>query len=159
MCILQKSVLLFSTSYRILFLVEDTAEEISHIADGLEDNGDGVQCTAAHESIPIFAFAELSCNPRLIVKSYPSFATVTILQRPETKSYISMCFSATDYLIALNGINSFSLEIWNWRTSQLLGVQKTGVLSVDQTIRWEVLISSKLKSMLILLCYFQLLNQ
>lgn len=136
-CVLQRSVFLFSTTYRILFLNMETGEKSSYTADGVHDTtGDGVRVTAAHDSVPIFAFAEMVSRPRLLVKSYPSFGTVTILQSPEAQNYLSVCLSATDYLIALTGINSFSLEVWNWRTSQLLGMQRTDVLSIDQTIRW-----------------------
>lgn len=115
--------------------MNDVKADKTYLADGLQDNGDGIQCTAAHSTVPIFGFAELVANPRIIVKSFPTFGTVAILRNPDAKSYLSMCFSGTDYLIALSGINTFSLEVWNWRTSQLLGVQKTGVLSVQQTIR------------------------
>lgn len=136
--VLQKSVFLFSTTYRILFQSTDASGEVedtkTYTADGQEDHGDGIQCTAAHSTVPIFGFAEIVAEPKLFVKSFPSFGTVTILRNPEAQSYLSMCFSGTDYLIALSGINTFSLEVWNWRTSQLLGIQNTGVLSVQQSI-------------------------
>lgn len=131
---LQKSVFIFSTSYWILFHDTETEKQSTYTADHLKGSGDGVRCVAGHDSNAIFAFAEMGPSPRVLVKSYPCFGTVTELRNPETQSYLSLCFSDRDHLVALSGINSFAMEVWNWRTSQLLGVQRTDVLSVSQSI-------------------------
>lgn len=135
MCLLQQSIVVFHTSYQIQFYDLEMVSWCSYVADGAEDKGDGLQCVAAHNSEPIFAFAELVSSPRVIVKSFPSFSEVAVLKSADAQSYLSMCFSPTDHLIALTGIGSFSLEVWNWRTTTLLGVHKTNVLSLDQFIR------------------------
>lgn len=135
MCVLQKCIFLFSSSNRILFHNTKTNKYDTYLADGRLDNGDGVQCTAAHQTVPIFAFAEMVTKSRLIVKQYPSFQTVAMLFTPVHKSYLSVCFSETDHLIALTGIATFTLEIWNWRTSQLLGTKQTNLASIEQTLR------------------------
>lgn len=132
---LQKRVFVFSTSYWILFHDTETEEQSTYKADELhKGSGDGVRCVAGHDSNAIFAFAEMGSSSRVLVKSYPSFGTVTELRNPETQSYLSLCFCDTDHLIALSGINTFAMEVWNWRTSQLLGVQRTDVLSISQSI-------------------------
>lgn len=139
MNVLIKSVLVISDMCRIRFYpAEEGEQEKMYLADSNHDNGDGVvQCIASHQYVPVFAFAELSSNPKILIKSYPSFGSVTTLRNPEVSSYISMCFSTTDFLIALTGIDTFSsLEVWNWRTSQLMNVGNTGLLSVQQTIRY-----------------------
>lgn len=43
-------------------------------------SGDGITCVAGHQNTAIFAFGENCLNPRIFIKEYPSFSTVSILQ-------------------------------------------------------------------------------
>jgi hypothetical protein len=43
-------------------------------------SGDGITCVAGHQNTAIFAFGEKRLNPRIFVKEYPSFSTVSTLE-------------------------------------------------------------------------------
>jgi hypothetical protein len=43
-------------------------------------SGDGITCVTGHQNIAMFAFGERCLNPRIFIKEYPSFATISILK-------------------------------------------------------------------------------
>jgi hypothetical protein len=52
----------------------------------------------------------------------------------EIATYIHLTFSETEHLIALTGMPDYKLEIWHWRSKELLTSVPTGILTEKQTI-------------------------
>lgn len=134
-CLLQKTILITFTSYRVEFKNLLTNESQCYTANGQSGYADGVQSIAGHDSIAIFAISESVSKPRLLVKKYPSFDTLQTLRSSTATGYLSLSFCGSDHLIGLTGIGSFTIDVWNWRTSQLLGSESTNCLALDQRIR------------------------
>ncbi|XP_059620690.1 cilia- and flagella-associated protein 43-like, partial [Phlebotomus argentipes] len=132
-CFLGKGILFSGHSNSIVFTDTSTGNEKTYRADSFE-RGDGISCIAGHKSLQIFALAELSQSPSILVQSYPSFETIYRLQSSGVTNYLSLAFSETEYLIALTGIPDFGLEIWCWRSGQLLATRKSGIFASDQII-------------------------
>lgn len=120
--------------------------------DGQERNfrvakpfADGVSVVCGHASVPMFAFAEQCNSARVFVLTYPDFRIVCQLipnpatsggdEKPIVRRVCSMVFSEAEHLMVLTGFPSYELEVWNWRTQKLLGVQETGILTDMQFLK------------------------
>ncbi|GAB0093714.1 uncharacterized protein DMENIID0001_088880 [Sergentomyia squamirostris] len=133
---LGKGILLTGHSNSIVFTDISTGNEKHYRADSFE-RGVGISCIAGHRSLQIFALAEFSQTPSILIQSYPSFETIYRLQNKESgliTNYLCLAFSETEYLIALTGVPNFILEIWCWRSGQLLSSKKSGIAASDQMI-------------------------
>lgn len=107
---------------------------------------DGVSDVSGHATMSMFAFAEQCNTARVFIMTYPDFKKVCMLSAPQTTSggdeqprirrICSMVFSESEHLIVLTGFPSYELEVWNWRTQKLLGVQETGILTDMQFIKY-----------------------
>ncbi|XP_058814019.1 cilia- and flagella-associated protein 43 isoform X2 [Topomyia yanbarensis] len=98
-------------------------------------NGDGVSCIAGHRTFSIFGFAENCAKPRIFLIGYPENSILYVLEGDEhTFSYISICFSDSEYLVALCGVPDYSIEVYAWRNKELLAKQKTTIHTDNQKI-------------------------
>ncbi|XP_053698844.1 cilia- and flagella-associated protein 43 [Sabethes cyaneus] len=98
-------------------------------------SGEGVSCLTGHKSFSIYAFAEKCISPRIFINDYPNNSVLYILQGGENIfSYISICFSEGEYLIALSGIPDYSIEVHVWRNKEMLIKKSTGIHSDKQRI-------------------------
>ncbi|XP_055684222.1 cilia- and flagella-associated protein 43 [Lutzomyia longipalpis] len=132
-CFLGKGILATGQSNSIVFTDISTGNEKTYRADSFE-RGDGISCIAGHRSLQIFALAEFSQTPSILVQSYPGFETICRLQSTGVTNYLYLAFSETEYLVALAGIPDFTLEVWCWRSGQLLATRKSGIFASEQMI-------------------------
>ncbi|EZA49426.1 WD repeat-containing protein [Ooceraea biroi] len=93
--------------------------------------GDGARCVSGHVSAPVFAFAERSLNPRILVHVYPSMAKVSECPPACESGYLAIAFTPHEYLVSLGSYPSFPLIVWCWRTGGKIAI-------VDTPVRDEV---------------------
>lgn len=98
------------------------------------DSGDGISVIAGHKVFPIFAFAERCWNAKIFTISYPDFSRISVFEPKEESIYIGLAFSETEHLIALTGMPDYKLQVWFWRTHDLLISTETEVLTDKQKI-------------------------
>ncbi|XP_026688472.1 uncharacterized protein LOC103522627 [Diaphorina citri] len=95
---------LHSCSY-ILFFPPD-GPRIDYEAS-TKANGLGVQCLAGYVAAPLFAFAEKAATkPRLLVKSFPGFETISVLSDNKLGEFMFLEFSENECIVALKGLPS-----------------------------------------------------
>ncbi|XP_034195521.2 cilia- and flagella-associated protein 43 [Osmia lignaria lignaria] len=95
------------------------------------DSGEGARCLSGHSKFPIFAFAEKTMQPRIIVISYPSMTKVSECTGGCPSGYLATAFTAQDYMVSVGFYPHFSMIVWNWRTGEK-------IISVNTHIRDEV---------------------
>uniref|UniRef100_A0A336L9U7 Cilia- and flagella-associated protein 43 n=1 Tax=Culicoides sonorensis TaxID=179676 RepID=A0A336L9U7_CULSO len=127
-----ENVIAFGADQHILLLNYESKEESIYVANN-EENGDGVACLAGHSIFPLFAFAEAKLSPRIFVISYPEFAKISILKNDETP-YKAICFSETEHLIALKDSPTYMIQVWYWRSHEMLVEKKTYQRNTVQVI-------------------------
>ncbi|KAI5740135.1 hypothetical protein M8J76_000789 [Diaphorina citri] len=127
---------LHSCSY-ILFFPPD-GPRIDYEAS-TKANGLGVQCLAGYVAAPLFAFAEKAATkPRLLVKSFPGFETISVLSDNKLGEFMFLEFSENECIVALKGLPSYEIQLWSWRTGEKMMYKKTvtgssgGQISVAQ---------------------------
>lgn len=99
----------------------------------LED-GDGIAEIAGHKVYPIFAFTESSWNARIFIVSYPGFMQISVFESKEECVYIGLAFSETEHLIALTGMPNYKLQVFFWRTHDMLISEETEIITDKQKI-------------------------
>jgi WD40 repeat protein len=98
------------------------------------EKGDGISVCAGHKVYPIFAFAENCWNARIFIVSYPEFNQISIFEPKDECIYIGLTFSENEHLIALTGMPHYKLQVWFWRTHDLLVTTATDVITDKQKI-------------------------
>lgn len=165
-----KNVIAFGRGSTITFINLDNGREhvyrclktdSSNKTDPKTGNIKGVACIAGHKSYAIFAFAELTISPRIMLLSYPDFRHITTLGSKnvidalaiimsnrifvypndvlvgfQIDEYLSLDFSESDHLVAITSLPHYLIEVWNWRTDRLLAVQPTDLFVDDKFIRF-----------------------
>jgi hypothetical protein len=76
---LGKDVIATRIGSHILFHDLSTHTDTIYTANN-HTSGDGISCVAGHQNTAVFAFGEKCPNPRIFVKKYPSFSTVSVLK-------------------------------------------------------------------------------
>ncbi|XP_052868126.1 cilia- and flagella-associated protein 43 [Anopheles cruzii] len=133
-CIVGNAAIAVGLGSHILFVNLKTSAESHYLANSAQA-GNGVACIAGHKLFPILAFAERCLNPRIVLISYPSFAVVSVLEGDQTQcSYIALCFSESEYLVALTGVPDYSIEVYTWRSKELLCKKPSSILSDQQRL-------------------------
>jgi WD40 repeat protein len=98
-------------------------------------SGRGISCFTGHKNLPLFAFAEATTQSRIMVLTHPDNTVVSILAKAnQVVEYIHLSFSETEHLVALTGMPNYCLEIWHWRSKDLLTSTPTDILTDKQTI-------------------------
>ncbi|EDS39049.1 conserved hypothetical protein [Culex quinquefasciatus] len=98
-------------------------------------SGEGVSCLNGHKSFNIYAFAESCPQPRIFIVAYPDNSVLFVLEGDDkTLSYISLCFSESEYLVALTGLPDYCIEVYVWRNKELLIRRKTEMQTEKQSI-------------------------
>ncbi|XP_052889623.1 cilia- and flagella-associated protein 43 [Anopheles moucheti] len=104
----------------ILFVNLKTTAKSHYLTDSVQ-SGNGVACLAGHKLFPILAFAERCTNPRILLISYPANTVLSVLEGDQTeRSYTALCFSESELLVALTGVPDYTLEVYAWRSKELL---------------------------------------
>lgn len=135
------------TGHGSAILCIDVTNGTEHTFRVAKPFADGIACVCGHAMLPMFAFAEQCNSAKVFIMSYPEFKKVCMLtpsphvgggdgDKPKMRRVCSMVFSETEYLLVLTGLPSYELEVWNWRSQTLLGVQETGILTDMQFIKY-----------------------
>ncbi|XP_058119891.1 cilia- and flagella-associated protein 43 [Anopheles ziemanni] len=133
-CVVGNVAVAFGLGGHILFVNLKTSQKSYYIADSAQ-TGNGVACLTGHKLFPVLAFAERCVNPRLVLISYPANAVLSILEGDQTeRSYIALCFSESELLVALTGVPDYTLEVYAWRSKELLCKKATGIFSDQQRL-------------------------
>jgi hypothetical protein len=135
-CFVGQEAVAYGYGSHIFFTNLTTGVDSFYRADSKE-NGDGISCLAGHKVFSIFAFAELGWNARIFILSYPDFTKVSVLENKEECLYISLSFSETEHLISLTGMPDYKIQVWYWRTQDLLTTMGTEMVSDKQKIRYS----------------------
>lgn len=122
----------FNLSSYILFKSLLNETESFYRADS--ENGDGISVAAGHKLYSIFAFAENCWNSKIFIVNYPDFQQISVFEPKEECVYIGLEFSENEHLIALTGMPNYCLQVWLWRTHDLLISKKTEMITDKQTI-------------------------
>lgn len=115
-----------------MFRSLNSDREIYYRAD--LDRGDGVAVIAGHKNFPIFAFTENCWNAKIFIVSYPDFTKISTFESKDECIYIGLTFSETEHLIALTGMPDYKLQVWFWRTHDMLISKETEMLTDKQKI-------------------------
>ncbi|CRL02421.1 CLUMA_CG015140, isoform A [Clunio marinus] len=122
----------YNLGSHIVFMNLTTGLETFYRAD--LTNGDGVSCLTGHKIFPIFAFAENCWNAKIFIISYPDFTKVSILESKGEYIFISLAFSETEHLIALTGMPHYKIQVWFWRTQDMLINENSELITDKQRI-------------------------
>jgi hypothetical protein len=76
---LGKDVIATRIGCHILFHDLSTHTDTIYTANN-HTSGDGITCMTGYRNTAMFAFGERCLNPRIFIKEYPGFATVSILK-------------------------------------------------------------------------------
>ncbi|XP_053673195.1 cilia- and flagella-associated protein 43 [Anopheles nili] len=118
----------------ILFVNLKTSETSHYLADGAHA-GNGVACLTGHKLFPILAFAESCVNPRIMLISYPAKTVLSVLEGDQTEcTYIALCFSESELLVALTGVPDYSVEVYAWRSKELLYKKSSPIICDNQRL-------------------------
>uniref|UniRef100_A0A182S7L7 Cilia- and flagella-associated protein 43 n=1 Tax=Anopheles maculatus TaxID=74869 RepID=A0A182S7L7_9DIPT len=127
-CVVGNVAVAVATGGHILFVNLKTAAKSYYLADSVQ-SGNGVACLAGHKLFPILAFAERCTNPRILLISYPANTVLSVLEGDQTEcSYIALCFSESELLVALTGVPDYSLEVYAWRSKELLCKKPSSII-------------------------------
>uniref|UniRef100_A0A182K4I2 Cilia- and flagella-associated protein 43 n=1 Tax=Anopheles christyi TaxID=43041 RepID=A0A182K4I2_9DIPT len=119
-CVVGNAAVAIAMGGHILFVNLKTSAKSYYSADSVQ-TGNGVACIAGHKLFPIVAFAERCTNPRILLVTYPANTVLSILEGDQTEcSYTALCFSESELLVALTGVPDYSLEVYAWRSKELL---------------------------------------
>uniref|UniRef100_A0A182NFS1 Cilia- and flagella-associated protein 43 n=1 Tax=Anopheles dirus TaxID=7168 RepID=A0A182NFS1_9DIPT len=119
-CVVGNAAVAIAMGGHVLFVNLKTAAITHYLADSAT-SGNGVACLAGHKLFPILAFAERCIKPRILLISYPANTVLSVLEGDQTEcSYIALCFSESELLVALTGVPDYSLEVFAWRSKELL---------------------------------------
>ncbi|XP_035783093.1 cilia- and flagella-associated protein 43-like [Anopheles albimanus] len=133
-CIVGNASVAIGLDSHVLFVNLKTSAESYYLADSSEA-GNGVACIAGHKLFPILAFAERCLKPRIFLISYPAFAVLSVLDGDQTQcSYTALCFSESELLVALTGVPDYSLEVYAWRSKELLCKKPSSIYSDQQRL-------------------------
>ncbi|XP_050088798.1 cilia- and flagella-associated protein 43 [Anopheles aquasalis] len=133
-CIVGNASVAIGLGSHVLFVNLKTSAESYYLADSAQA-GNGVACIAGHKLFPILAFAERCLKPRIFLISYPAFAVLSVLDGDQTQcSYTALCFSESELLVALTGVPDYSLEVYAWRSKELLCKKPTSIYSDQQRL-------------------------
>lgn len=98
-------------------------------------NGEGVSCLAGHKTFSIFAFAEACVLPRIFIVAYPDNSILFVLEGDgKARSYVSLCFSEGEYLLAMSGIPDYSVEVYVWRNKEMVVKRQTDTKTDKQLL-------------------------
>lgn len=98
---------------------------------------ENITCIAGHTQNPIFAFGDQKVkSSRIIVQKYPEQNLISVLESSEQLTeYKCIQFSQTEHIIALKSFPNYEIEIWNWRSRELIFSQNTNFYFDQQFIR------------------------
>ncbi|XP_055586101.1 cilia- and flagella-associated protein 43 isoform X2 [Uranotaenia lowii] len=117
----------------LLYNIGSSAESFYRATD--ESSGRGVSCLTGHRNFSIYAFAESCTLPKIFVVAYPANSVLFNLEGDgKSASYVSLCFSESEYLVVLTGEPDYSLEVYVWRSKEILIKRPTGVLTNLQRV-------------------------
>lgn len=122
----------FNINAYIVFRSLQNDQELYYRAD--LTNGDGIAVIAGHKNFPIFAFAEKCWNAKIFIISYPDFNKISTFESKEECIYIGLAFSETEHLVALTGMPNYKLQVWFWRTHDMLISKETEIFTDKQKI-------------------------
>uniref|UniRef100_A0A182MQ64 Cilia- and flagella-associated protein 43 n=1 Tax=Anopheles culicifacies TaxID=139723 RepID=A0A182MQ64_9DIPT len=108
----------------ILFVKLKTSAKSYYLADSAQ-SGNGISCLTGHKLFPILAFAERCTNPRILLISYPANTVLYVLEGE--CSYTALCFSESELLVALTGVPDYMLEVYAWRSKELLSKKPSSI--------------------------------
>uniref|UniRef100_A0A182QQN2 Cilia- and flagella-associated protein 43 n=1 Tax=Anopheles farauti TaxID=69004 RepID=A0A182QQN2_9DIPT len=124
-CVVGNAAVAIAMGGHILFVNLKTASNSLYLADSVA-SGNGVSCLAGHKLFPILAFAERCMKPRILLITYPAQTVLSVLEGDQTEcSYIALCFSESELLVAVTGVPDYSLEVYAWRSKELLCKKST----------------------------------
>uniref|UniRef100_A0A182XWT8 Cilia- and flagella-associated protein 43 n=1 Tax=Anopheles stephensi TaxID=30069 RepID=A0A182XWT8_ANOST len=127
-CVVGNVAVAIATGSHILFVNLKTAAKSYYLADSVQA-GNGVACLAGHKLFPILAFAERCSNPRILLISYPGNTVLSVLEGDQTEcAYAALCFSESELLVALTGVPDYSLEVYAWRSKELLCKKPSSII-------------------------------
>lgn len=96
-----------------------------------------ITAIAGHRIYPLFAYAEMSFKPSVIVALYPNFSVVqTLTAGVNDFKYLAMVFNDSDHLVGLTGYPNYALNVWDFRKNRLLASEKSGLTSNEQHIKF-----------------------
>lgn len=96
-----------------------------------------ITAIAGHRTYPLFAYAEMSFRPSVIVALFPSFNIVqTLTAGGNDFKYLSLIFNDSDHLVGLTGYPNYSLNVWDFRKNRHLTSEKTGLVSNEQYLKF-----------------------
>lgn len=96
-----------------------------------------ISAIAGHRTYPLFAYAEMSFQPSIIVALYPSFNIVqTVTAGVDDFRYLALIFNDSDHLIGLTGYPNYSLNVWDFRKNRLLSSENSGLVSNEQYLKF-----------------------
>ncbi|XP_041674140.1 uncharacterized protein LOC108113827 [Drosophila eugracilis] len=96
-------------------------------------SGISISAFAGHNRFPLFAFAEVTLRPNILVYRYPDMAKFSIIP-PYLVSYTDIRFSELDLLIAVGGYPDYNLCVFNYRTGAVVLEHPTNVPTVARGI-------------------------
>lgn len=91
------------------------------------DIGEGVRSLSSHTKYSIFAFAEKSSQPKIMVYTYPSLIKISECSNGSTNHCLCTGFTATDYIVSIDSYPHFRLSVWNWRTGEKIATVQTHI--------------------------------
>ncbi|XP_063891413.1 cilia- and flagella-associated protein 43 [Helicoverpa armigera] len=130
MTFIGKDVFVVAHDIYIIFFNYRMNTEIVYVAND-QAKGDGVDALAGHRSF-MFAFAEKSKNPRILIMTYPKFFLLAELKDPDAKRYKAVCMMESDLIAGFSGFPNYVLSIWCWRTNNRLISVETGPVRRNQ---------------------------
>lgn len=122
----------FNLHAYIVFRSLQNEQELYYRAD--LDNGDGIAVVAGHKNFPIFAFAEKCWKAKIFIISYPDFAKISTFECKDESIFVGLVFSESEHLIALSGMPNYKLQVWFWRSNDLLVNKETEMFTDKQKI-------------------------
>lgn len=131
-CFVANEAIAFNLGSYILFRNLSNGTELFYTA--ALSQGDGISVIAGHKIFPIFAFAEKCFRAKIFTISYPDFIIVSVFEPKEDSIYIGLAFSETEHLVALTGMPDYKLQVWFWRTHDLLISTETEIETDKQKI-------------------------
>lgn len=85
--------------------------------------------------MPIFSTTERRFCPKIYIHTFPEIKKVAVCKLDTgPSSYLSCCFTGTEYLVSLTSYPLFQLIIWLWRTGEKIHSVQTALTDLHQTI-------------------------
>lgn len=120
---IDKNVMAWSSGNHIIFYnVDDNKTFIYRCS-----SDDGACCASGNPWIKIFAYSEKSCEPKILIYSYPSMKKISECIGCDDNGYLAIVFTPSEFLLSLGKEPNFSLTIWSWRSGEKLQALSTSI--------------------------------